>query len=237
MAEVKWIDIFLSKPSANILVRVDDDFLCSAFNHYGLRPAVKNFDKAYALITKGIITEPSKGKPNTDSESASVSDLNAVSIHEQANNESKDSDIEKSARDLYGLIHSRFIQKPRGLQLIYAKYKKGDYPECPRYFCKSKLLPFAEGEGLGQDLRWFCPVCNDVYAMDRIYEKEEDFHNYSDIDGGYFGNSWVYLFKQRYGSRFEQKEQLKVYIPRIFGFRIEHPKESESESGSSSESD
>lgn len=234
MSEVKWIDKFLSKPSSNILVRVDDEFLCSPFNYYGLKPKIKNFDKAYELLIKGAIPESSKGKPTSDSESASVSDLNfkITATNEHENNDAN-ADIEKSARDLYGLIHSRFIQKARGLQLIFAKYKKGDYPKCPRYYCKAKLLPTAEEEGLGQDLRWFCPACNDIYAMERIYENEEDFHDYSDIDGGYFGNSWIYLFKQKYGSRIVPKEQTKVYVPRIFGFRIEHPKvsdDSESES-------
>lgn len=234
MSETKWIDRFLSKPSSKVLVRVDDKFLCSSFNCYGLKSVIKNFDKAYELIIKGLTTEKSsKDNPTYYSASASCSDSNSITFNatDQTNDEDKSS-IEKSAEDLYGLIHSRFIQKARGLQLVFNKYKNGDFPDCPRYYCKAKLLPFSEEEGLGQDLKWYCPVCNDVYCLDRIYENEEDFHNYSDIDGGYFGNSWIYLFRQKYGSRISPKEPSKVYVPRIFGFRIAHPKDSDSSSDS-----
>ncbi|KAK8886082.1 hypothetical protein M9Y10_041542 [Tritrichomonas musculus] len=235
MSEVKWIDKYLSKPLSKLLVRVDDDFLTSHFNYYGLKTKVNNFQKAYELITNGIVVEsPSKNKATTFTESASESNINPNTTMEQDEKDGS-SDIEESAANLYGLIHARFIQKSRGLQLMHEKFKKGDFPCCPRYYCKSFLLPFGEEEEeLGQDVRWYCPVCNDVYAIDRIYNNGEDIPDYSDSDGGFFGHSWVYLFRQKYVSEIAPKGPIKVYVPRIFGFPISHPKDSSSDDNSES---
>ena len=239
MSEEKWIDKYLSKPTSQILVRVDDDFLASSFNHYGLKAKIHNFKKANDLICNGLATEPpTKEKSNFYSGSASVSDSNLNHSYTPEPEENSDkSNIEESAANLYGLIHSRFIQKARGLHLMYEKYKNGVFPDCPRYYCKAKLLPFGEEEEeLGQDVRWFCPVCNDVYALDRIFENGDDIPDYSNMDGGFFGPSWVYLFRQKYGSQIIPKGPIKVYVPRIFGFPIAHPKDSESSESESSES-
>jgi casein kinase II subunit beta len=55
------------------------------------------------------------------------------------------------AKELYGLIHNRFITTSKGLALIREKYLNGVYGHCPRILCdKQILLPV----GLSEDLKY-----------------------------------------------------------------------------------
>ncbi len=57
----------------------------------------------------------------------------------------------QQAKELYGLIHARFIQTSNGFALIREKFLNGVYGNCPRVLCnKQILLPM----GLSEDLKY-----------------------------------------------------------------------------------
>jgi len=54
-------------------------------------------------------------------------------------------------RDLYGLIHAKYITTSRGLALVREKFLNGFYGHCPRILCNKQVaLPI----GLSQDLKY-----------------------------------------------------------------------------------
>jgi hypothetical protein len=57
----------------------------------------------------------------------------------------------QQAKELYGLIHSRFLTTGKGLSLIREKYLNGIYGHCPRILCdKQVLIPV----GLSEDMKY-----------------------------------------------------------------------------------
>jgi casein kinase II subunit beta len=93
----------------------------------------------------------------------------------------------QQAKELYGLIHARFIQTAQGMALIREKYLNAVYGHCPRILCnKQILLPM----GLSEQLKYtrikvYCPKCQEIYKPRQ---------KCSEIDGGYFGISYPQLF-------------------------------------------
>ena len=93
----------------------------------------------------------------------------------------------QQAKELYGLIHARFITTSKGLALLREKYLNGVYGHCPRILCdKQILLPV----GLSEDLKYsrvkvFCPKCEDIYKPRQ---------KCNEIDGAFFGSSFPQIF-------------------------------------------
>jgi casein kinase II subunit beta len=91
------------------------------------------------------------------------------------------------AKELYGLIHSRFITTSKGLALLREKYLNGVYGHCPRILCdKQILLPV----GLSEDMKYsrikvYCPKCEEIYKPRQ---------KCSEIDGAFFGSSFPHVF-------------------------------------------
>ncbi|OHT00597.1 Casein kinase II subunit beta' [Tritrichomonas foetus] len=137
--------------------------------------------------------------------------------------------IEKSAELLYGLLHVRYLLTKPGMQLMLAKYVKDDFPQCPRVYCKGiRCLPFGISEEPGEHtVRMYCPCCNDVYNVTDSDLKK--------VDGAFFGLSWVHMFLSKF-PQVVPKDPVRVYVPRIFGFRICHPDDVLDEEESESES-
>jgi casein kinase II subunit beta len=55
----------------------------------------------------------------------------------------------QQAKELYGLIHARYIQTAKGMAFIREKYLNAVYGHCPRILCnKQILLPLGLSEHL-----------------------------------------------------------------------------------------
>lgn len=128
-------------------------------------------------------------------------------------------EAESDARHVYGLVHARFILTAHGLREMYKRLKEGVYESCPRAACKGvTCLPYGEHEETGKSrLRIFCPCCNEVYIPRSPI--------YSQIDGAYFGPSYILLFVRYYPDVLHPVQAPEL---RLFGFRIK-TEESESE--------
>lgn len=138
-------------------------------------------------------------------------------------------EIAEQAEILYGLLHVRFITTKPGLHLMLEKYQKGEFQACPRVFCRgTQCLPYGISEELGKEtIKMYCPCCCDIY---RVNNPE-----LASIDGAFFGPNWVHMFLHKY-KQLVPKDRPRVYVPKIFGFRICHPSDAET-SDSESESD
>ena len=114
--------------------------------------------------------------------------------------------------DLYGLIHQRYILTPEGLEKMKTKYLNGSFGICPRFLCNKQLvLPIGMSEELSiSRVKIFCPKCEDVYVP-RL--------KFVDIDGAYFGKSFPNIFFQTFPELIPD-EGKKLYVPKIYGFKI-----------------
>ncbi|KAK8893154.1 hypothetical protein M9Y10_021569 [Tritrichomonas musculus] len=198
----RWIDTFLRSPNAKLFVRIEDEFLQNTFNITGIKQKMTHFTPAYELIRR-----------NTTNSARGEIDF---------------STIEKESKILYGLIHARFLLTKSGLQLMYEKYQKKEFQECPRVYCKgTQCLPYGISEDVGvEKVKMFCPCCRDIYDLIDPDVK--------DIDGSCFGPSWVHMFLQRYSS-VVPKDPPRVYVPKIYGFKICHESDKISDSSDESE--
>ena len=114
--------------------------------------------------------------------------------------------------DLYGLIHQRYILTKKGLLKMRVKYHYSMFGICPRLLCdKQEVVPIGLDEELSiSRVKVYCPKCEDVY-LPRI--------KFVDIDGAYFGKSFPIIFFQTFPELIPD-EAKKLYIPKMFGFKI-----------------
>lgn len=128
-------------------------------------------------------------------------------------------DIEAQTELLYGLLHARYIMTKPGLQAMYTYWQEKRFPRCPRVFCKDAVcLPYGDSEEPGKSkVKMYCMCCGDVYNISEMK-----------MDGAFFGPNWVHMFMTKYKAAIP-RETKKVYVPKIFGFRIYHPPELEQE--------
>lgn len=133
--------------------------------------------------------------------------------------------IEKEAEVLYGLIHARYLLTRQGMQFMFEKYQRNEFQVCPRVYCKGTIcLPYGISEEPGEhSLKMFCPCCNDIYNVAD--------HELNSIDGAFFGPSWVHMFLQKF-SNIIPRDPPRVYVPKIYGFRICHSSDQEDYSDS-----
>ena len=130
------------------------------------------------------------------------------------------SEIEDDAIVIYGLLQARFLLTKPGWEQMYHKFKNKEFQVCPRVYCKNCVcLPYGTSEEYGvAKMKMFCPNCCDIYNV-------ED-PKLAEIDGSFFGPNWVHMFMQKYPDIIPREPQ-RVYVPRIFGFRIYHQSDSE----------
>jgi casein kinase II subunit beta len=122
-----WIEWFCELDGHEFLIEIDEEYIVDAFNLYGLRNLIKNFDAALDMIL---------GREVPDSENFNNAEYLA---------------IYESAMDLYGLIHARYITSPRGLAIMREKYLMGTFGNCPRVKCKRQYtLPIGTSNKLNE---------------------------------------------------------------------------------------
>ena len=126
-------------------------------------------------------------------------------------------------REIYGLIHKRFIFTPLGMGLMREKFLSGLFGYCPRLLCnKQVMLPI----GLSEDMRYsqvkvFCPLCQEVYKPREIfYGYGKKIYKFDLPDGIFFGNSFPQAFLANFPDLDPKISSSERYIPKLYGFRI-----------------
>ena len=96
-AQMGWIKWFCGLEGHEFLVEIDEDFIRDQFNLYGLQVS---FPKDKFKTCLKMILSPLA--PNEED----LADEHFMELNQEAS-------------DLYGLIHNRYIQTPRGLAKVY----------------------------------------------------------------------------------------------------------------------
>jgi len=191
-----WIHWFCKLKGNEYFVEIDEDFLKNKENLTGIK-----CDK----FMKTLLSE----KP-----SPTIKELTREIIEDLS-----------ELREVYGLIHKRFINTPLGLGLIREKFLDGVYGYCPRILCnKQVLLPV----GLSEDMRYsqvkvFCPLCQEVYKPTDIFYGEQlgkKIYKFDLPDGVFFGTSFPQTFLLHFPDLDPRITNNEKYIPKLYGFRI-----------------
>ena len=128
-------------------------------------------------------------------------------------------------RDIYGLIHKRFILTKLGMGLMREKFLDGIFGNCPRLLCnKQVMLPI----GLSEDMRYsqvkvFCPLCQEVYKPRDIFygfQGGKKIIKFDLPDGIFFGTSFPQAFLINFPDLDPRINDSEKYIPKLYGFRI-----------------
>ena len=92
------------------------------------------------------------------------------------------------AKDLYGLIHARYILTSRGMVKMLQKYEDLEFGHCPNVACQNfPVLPVGLSNELRVELvKVFCPRCEQVYRA-----TSHDMP--SELDGAFFGTTFPHL--------------------------------------------
>lgn len=138
--------------------------------------------------------------------------LNPESPNEEDLDDQKFLEIFQEATDLYGLLHARFIQTPKGLAMMREKILNGVFGVCPRLLCGGQnVMPIGMSESLKHSrVKVYCCKCNEVYISKKKCE---------DIDGAYFGPSFPFILLKTFPDM-PPKEKPKVFEPTIYGFKL-----------------
>ena len=206
---ISWIDWHCSVEGHEFLAsvsrieffiqpQVDPQFVKENFNQSGLKKNFSNYSEALQMIL---------------GESPESDDLEKESF----------SVVYQQAFDLYGLIHARFIQTPKGLLQIKAKYDENLFGNCPRVQCGNQpVLPI----GLSDDLnvakvKIYCPKCEDIF----VPKGQRSAHSTSGkgckalLDGAYFGKSFPLIFLMNF-QKLAPEFGPETFTPSVFGFKI-----------------
>ncbi len=131
---------------------------------------------------------------------------------------------ESAAEILYGLVHARFIITNRGLDLMAEKFRQQRFGVCPRVQCnKQPLLPIGQSDSPQQfSVKLYCGKCNDIFAPEP---------KSCTLDGAYFGTTFPHMFFMQFPDLKPQRidSVSKLYVPRIFGFRVYDAAETDEE--------
>jgi casein kinase II subunit beta len=131
---------------------------------------------------------------------------------------------ESAAEILYGLVHSRFIITNRGLELMAEKFRQHIFGTCPRIQCnRQPLLPIGQSDLPQQfSVKLYCGKCNDIFTPEP---------KGCSLDGAYFGTTFPHMFFMQYPDLKPQRLECvrKLFVPRIFGFRVYDPTETDEE--------
>lgn len=183
-----WIQWFCSLEDHQFFCEVDEEYIRDTFNLYGLKPKFVHYDEAIEMI------------------------LSPEAPDDEDLEDEKFLELYQEATDLYGLIHARFIQSPKGQTLMREKYVLGKFGTCPRVLCdRQNVLPVGMSEELRTSrVKVFCPKCEDIYIPKK---------KCPDVDGAYFGCSFPHIFLQTYADLYPPP-LTNTYVPRIYGLKV-----------------
>jgi len=189
-AEGGWITWFCRMEEHELLVEVDEEYVRDNFNLYGLKARIENYDKALKMILS--------------SEQPDAEDFRDLDFRK----------VYRDARELYGLIHCRYIMSPRGLTQMREKYIKKAFGECPRVLCNGQnVLPVGLWEEPNtHGVRLYCPRCQETY-------EPRGPNSCRDLDGAFFGTSFPHIFLQTFPNLVPLDPPV-CFVPKVFGFRI-----------------
>lgn len=185
---VKWIQWFTSLEGHEYMVEVDEAYIRDQFNLCGLK-AMKNYNTAMDMILGYAPTEEVF--------------LDSLFL-----------ELYRSATDLYGMIHARFITSPMGLQMMKEKYQQGIFGHCPRVRCqRQNVLPVGFSDTLhNHRIKKYCPRCQEAYVV-------TSGEPHADIDGAFFGRSFPHIFLLTFPSLIPEEPPIP-FVPKIFGFKV-----------------
>lgn len=157
-----WIIQFCAKPANNWYCVIEWAYASDVFNSYGLDKYIPNFEMAREMIC--------------DRHSRAwrhLTDEDILVLHEQA-------------KQLYGLIHARWICTIPGQHLMRRKIIKRRFGLCPRFYCNEMpLMPVGLSPHPNRhSAKLFCSRCNDIYEAP---ERKR-------IDGAHFGPCFPAVF-------------------------------------------
>jgi casein kinase II subunit beta len=183
-----WVQQFCQQRANSWYVRIDFEYLSEGFNYYGRQQYIPNYKLARELIC------------DTHSlEWRYISDRAIMEIHEQG-------------KQLYGLIHARWICTSAGIALMRRKaFKKRRYGVCPRLFCRLvPLLPMGMSPVPNRhSAKLFCTRCGDIYKPPPGKR----------FDGAHFGPAFPSVFILAC-PRSDGRTRFRAPEHRIFGFKI-----------------
>jgi len=182
-----WIEWFCKMEGNHFFVEISHDFLTNKINLLGIKGVFPNFEEYLEIIL-------TKEAPATE-----------MLTEEYMEKMPK-------IKELYGMLHKRFLYTNLGLALAREKFLNGVYGVCPRILCnKQTVLPY----GISEELKYsrvniFCPSCQDIYKPRG---------NVNEIDGGYIGPNFPLHFLLYYPDLNYFKAPIK-FTPKLYGFRI-----------------
>jgi casein kinase II subunit beta len=115
------------------------------------------------------------------------------------------------AKQLYGLLHSRWICQSKGLAQMKRKFERGVFGECPRWNCHDqRLLPMGTTiKPRHHSVKLFCPQCRDIYVAPTTMR----------IDGAHFGPAFPHMFLFEY-PECDAHALFRPVVLKAFGFPL-----------------
>lgn len=186
---IEWL---LSQEGNHLLCRVEEDYIEDNFNLYGLSKIIPNFRETIRLL---------------------LSDSTSV---DGCLEEGWIGPSYEHLRDLYGLIHQRYILTTQGLNKMRRKFQNEVFGSCPEPdFSDAAVIPV----GMSDQLRagppmGYCAASGEVYPMPAWGNT---------LDGAYFGTTFPHLLLMQNPALHGPQGwpvPNTLYIPRIFGFKV-----------------
>lgn len=246
-----WIHQFLTDAQRDVLLPLPLDFLLDNFNFAQLAPVIERIGND-ALTDEERLQLMQTKQHNKTGYSIYKQALQLLKQQEPVSPENIPLYLETATRALYLLLHQRFCQSPRGLDMVRRRFLfigPTLFDKCPTLTCHGMpLLPYGASENYQmivkrnnhntdstneedtetafQFCQRYCCQCGQVF-----------FHWTSKVDACAWGPSFCHLFVMTFGKQFllEQTEMASQRLifsergtyknrldPTIFGFHL-HP--------------